>query len=380
MIELRGIAWSHTRGVGSLLVTAQAAADLDPELRITWELRSLWAFGEANVGELVNDFDLLVIDHPMIGYAAGAGIFEPLDPHVPAEWLAEQARGSVGGSHESYQHDGHQWAAAVDAACQVAVSRPDLLSKPPQTLDEVLALARATGRVAVPLKPIDALSCFLTLCANQGEEPLRGERVASDELALRVLEQLRELASVVPPACLSWNPIDVLNAMSTGDEIAYCPYAFGYTNYAREGYAPKRVAFHDIPAAGGNGCAGATLGGAGLAVSSRSANVEAAIAYVQRVADPEVQRTTYVHAGGQPGHADAWDDDVANRITGDFFRNTRRTIESAYVRPTDDGIAEFQSAASAAVHRFLSEGGSADAVLAALNDAYALIDTSRRPS
>jgi multiple sugar transport system substrate-binding protein len=100
---------------------------------------------------------------------------------------------------------------------------------------------------------------------------------------------------------------------------------------------------------------------------------------VQRVADPEVQRTTYVHAGGQPGHADAWDDDVANRITGDFFRSTRRTIDSAYVRPTHEGIGEFQSAASAAVHRFLSEGGSPDAVLAAMNDAYALIDTSRRP-
>ena len=58
------------------------------------------------------------------------------------------------------------------AACQIAVSRPDLLREVPATFDEALALARA-GRVAVPLKPIDALSCFLTLCANQGEEPLR---------------------------------------------------------------------------------------------------------------------------------------------------------------------------------------------------------------
>ncbi len=379
MIELRGIAWSHTRGVGPLLVTAQAAADLDPKLRITWELRSLWAFGEAHVGELVDAFDLLVIDHPMIGYAAGNGIFEPLDLHLPAEWLAEQARGSVGGSHESYQYDGHQWGAAIDAACQVAASRPDLLSEPPTTLAEVLTLARETGRVAVPLKPIDALSCFLTLCANQGEEPLRGERVVSDELGLHVLEQLRQLAAVVAPGCLSQNPIDILTAMSTGDDIAYCPYAFGYTNYSREGYAPKRVAFHDIPSASNSGCAGATLGGAGIAVSSRSSNVEEAVAYVRRVADPEVQRTTYVHAGGQPGHAVAWDDDVANRITGDFFRNTRRTIDSAYVRPTHDGVAEFQSAASAAVHRFLSEGGPPESALAQLNLAYALIDTSRLP-
>jgi multiple sugar transport system substrate-binding protein len=377
--ELRGIAWGHTRAVGPLLVTAQTAADFDSGLRITWDLRSLWAFGEAHVGDLVDDYDLLVIDHPMIGYAARNGIFEPLDLHLSAEWLAEQARGSVGGSHESYAYDGHQWATAIDAACQVAVSRPDLLPEPPATFDEVLALARETGRVAVPLKPIDGLSCFLTLCANQGEEPLRGERVVSDELGLHVLEQLLELASVVAPECLSQNPIEILTAMSTGDGIVYCPYAFGYTNYAREGYAPKRVAFHDIPAAGDRGRAGSTLGGAGLAVSSRSANVEAAMAYVRLVSDPEVQRTTYVYAGGQPGHADAWDDEIANRITGDFFRSTRRTIDSSYVRPTHDGVAAFQSAAAVAVHRLLRGEGTPQSALAALNEACTLIDTPERP-
>jgi multiple sugar transport system substrate-binding protein len=231
----------------------------------------------------------------------------------------------------------------------------------------------------VPLKPIDALSCFLTLCANQGEEPLRGGHAVSDELGLHVLEQLLELSSVIRRECLAWNPIEILTAMSTGDQIAYCPYLFGYTNYAREGYAPKRVAFHDIPAAGDRGCAGSTLGGAGLAVSSRSANVEAAMEYVRLVSDADVQRTTYVHAGGQPAHADAWDDEIANVITGDFFRSTRQTIDSAYVRPTHDGVAGFQSAAAAAVHRFLRGEGAARSALAELNEACTLIDTRARP-
>jgi multiple sugar transport system substrate-binding protein len=311
----------------------------------------------------------------MIGHAARNGIFEPLDLHLPADWLAEQERGSVGGSHESYAYDGHQWAAAIDAACQVAASRPDLLPEAPATFADVLALARRTGSVAVPLKPIDALSCFLTLCANQGEQPLCDGRFVSDELGGHVLEQLRELASVVAPRCLSLNPIEILTAMSVGDEIAYCPYAFGYTNYAREGYAPNRVSFHDIPAAGDRGCAGSTLGGAGIAVSCRSANVGAAMEYVRLVADPTVQRTAYVHSGGQPGHADAWDDEIANRITADFFRNTRRTIDSAYVRPTHDGMADLQSAAAAAVHGFLKGEATPRTALAALNEACSLIDS-----
>jgi hypothetical protein len=40
------------------------------------------------------------------------------------------------------------------------------------------------------------------------------------------------------------------------------------------------------------------------------------------------------------------------------------------VRPTHDGIAEFQSTASVALHRLLSGDGSSPATLASLNDAY----------
>lgn len=370
MTRLRGVGWAHTRAMGPLLVTAQVAADFDPALRIAWEPRSLFAFGQSHVDDLVDAYDLLVIDHPMIGFAVRRDLFVPLDEHLPADWLAEQAAGSIGGSHESYAFEGHQWAAAIDAACQVAASRPDLLAEPPRTWDDVLALARESGRVAVPLKPIDALSCFLLLCANQGQEPLRDGRVVEERLGVHVLGQLRELAALVPAPCLAQNPIEVLSAMIGGDEIVYCPYVFGYSNYAREGYAPRRLAFHDIPAAGERGCAGSTLGGAGIAVSTRSAHVEEALAYVQRLASPECQRTTYVLAGGQPGHAAAWDDEVANRVTGGFFRDTRRTIDSAYVRPTHDGIADFQNAAATAVHAFLTEDGRAEAVLAELEALY----------
>lgn len=369
MIELKGIAWDHARAAAPLFVTAQVRADLDPSVRISWERRSLWAFGEASLDDLVERYDLLVIDHPMIGYAADHGLFVPLEKHLPAEWLAEQELGSVGASHRTYRHAGHQWAAAIDAACQVAVSRPDLLAEPPATWDAVLALARE-DRVALPLKPIDVLSCFFTLCANQGEEPLRDGRVVGEELGLRVLDQLRKLASLVPAACLEQNPIELLNAMSTGDSIAYCPYAFGYTNYAREGYASSRLAFHDIPAAGDGGCAGSTLGGAGIAVSSRCAHPAEATAYVGWLASPECQRTTYVLAGGQPGHAAAWDDERANEVTGGFFRATRSTIEQAYVRPTRDGIADFQTQAAALLHGFLVAGGQAEGVLAELATLY----------
>ncbi len=62
----------------------------------------------------------------------------------------------------------------------------------------------------------------------------------------------------------------------------------------------------------------------------------------------------HVFAGGQPGSALAWDDDLANHITNDFFRNTRASIDRAYVRPRHTGMAKVQVDAGATLHRCLA--------------------------
>jgi len=43
MIELRGSAWNHTRGFLPVVATAQRWEERNPEIRITWEKRSLQA-------------------------------------------------------------------------------------------------------------------------------------------------------------------------------------------------------------------------------------------------------------------------------------------------------------------------------------------------
>ena len=50
--------------------------------------------------------------------------------------------------------------------------------------------------------------------------------------------------------------------------------------------------------------------------------------------------------GGQPGHATAWEDDTVNAAAGDFYRDTRKTLEGAYVRPRHNGYMAFQDWAS----------------------------------
>src|SRR5579884_4211985 len=109
-IELRGITWNHTRGYLHMVATAQRSLETHPDVSIRWDVRSLQAFGDAPIEELVRRYDLLIIDHPFIGQAAENGLFLPLDEFLSRDFLDDQARNSVGASHASYQYEGHQWA------------------------------------------------------------------------------------------------------------------------------------------------------------------------------------------------------------------------------------------------------------------------------
>src|SRR5204863_4174837 len=120
---------------------------------------------------LATRYDLLVIDHPWVGHAAASGVLVPLDQHLPADFLADQAANSVGKSHESYQFEGHQWALAIDAAAPVSAYRPDLLERAgkavPATWEEMIALGKA-GLVCCPSIPLDTFCNFVNLCESAG--------------------------------------------------------------------------------------------------------------------------------------------------------------------------------------------------------------------
>src|SRR5690606_29512526 len=108
-------------------------------VRIEWESRSLKDFGDAPLGDLARDYDLLIIDHPHVGQAAASGALLPLDLCLDAATLNTLAAESAGPSHGSYFYAGHQWGLAVDTAMQASAYRPDLLdATPPDTWADVL--------------------------------------------------------------------------------------------------------------------------------------------------------------------------------------------------------------------------------------------------
>lgn len=372
-MKLQGIAWNHTRGYLPMVATAQRFSETHPDVEIVWRKRTLQEFADYPIDRLAEEFDLLVIDHPFVGYASGRGqgaTLLPLDQHLPATFLADQARNSVGRSHESYLYGGHQWALAIDAAAPVSSYRPDLLEKHrlelPQTHEELLELARH-GRVVLPAVPVDCLMHFFMFCCGLGEEPFASEkRVVSEEVGVAALRDLRELVMLCPPECLERSPIATYEAMASGEQAVYCPFAYGYSNYARPGYAQNRLRFGGLVTFSVERRFRSTLGGAGLAISHRCQHVAAALEYAQYVASPDCQRRLYFTSGGQPGHRTAWLDPTVNAACGDFFQDTLPTLDAAYLRPRYDGYLDFQDRAGLVVHRYLREGGDPRAALNAM--------------
>lgn len=333
-VVLRGIAWDHPRGIGAVAATAAAFEATPSGFKVEWVPQSLAGFGFTPLESLCREFDLLLIDHPHVGELAASHLVA-LDEHLPTDFLADQDANSVGPSHRSYRYREHQWALAVDAAAQVAVYRPDLLTDVPRSWSDVFALADALPphSIGLPMCWIDSFCNLLTICANSSGNAFYSPDGGFDRYVLEsALETLDALTRVVHPGSLSLDPPRTLDMMASGDEIVYVPLLFGYVNYAQTGFRPHQLRFGAIPSAGEQPT-GSLLGGAGLAVSANSQQREAAIAYAAFVASSDVQRGAYLDGGGQPGHRSAWLDGRANSLSGNFFADTLETLDRAYLRP-----------------------------------------------
>lgn len=373
-ITLKGITWNHSRGFLPMVATAQRFSELNPGVNITWEKRSLQQFADFSIEQLAKEYDLLVIDHPWVGFAAKTHSILPFDQYLPADFLKDQQQNSVGHSFESYSYNGNQWALAIDAATPVASSRPDLLEiynlKLPKTYNDLLALAKS-GMVAFPAIPIDSLMTFYTFCSSLGEDPCQQENIVITEaIGVKALQLYRDLAVHINPVCFDQNPIKIYEAMSSGDDIAYCPFAYGYSNYSRNGYARKLLHFHDMITLNGASNLRSTLGGTGLAVSAQCKHTRIAMQYAAYVASAQCQETFYTDNGGQPGHLAAWTNPENNSKTYNYFSNTLPALERAFLRPRYYGHMFFQDHAGDIVRDYLMNGGSEQKVLAQLNDLY----------
>ncbi|MFI7613660.1 hypothetical protein ACIBP6_20760 [Nonomuraea terrae] len=320
-----GLTWDHPRGYAPLdeltrldLAGRNPYGDVPEPIR--WDRQPLEGFESEPIARLCETYDVLVVDHPGLGAALDA--LMPMEELFTTDELAAVRAGTVGRGYDSYHLDGRQWALPLDAAAQVAAARPGVTV--PATWPQVVELARGT-RTALCLGGPHAFLMFCALC----EGDFLGE-----ETGERALETMAELLALSDPEVSLRNPIGVLEAMTAGGPDL-CPLLYGYASYP--------LAWADAPAWPG-GAPGSVLGGTGLAVSRRRAERirEAVRANLLRLVSKPVQTRLFPATGGQPAARAAWE-------RAGFHRDTRATVEAAWVRPRFPGYIALQERSSALI-------------------------------
>lgn len=348
--NLKGMAWDHPRGLDSVV----ACNDLVKErfgVTIDWTARSLLQFGDQHVREFAEAHDLMVIDHPHVPDGVADGALVAMEDVLSRDQLEVLERESAGPSHESYRFEGKTWALALDAAAQVSVYRPDLADGVPLFWDDIMVDAKK-GKVLWPYKPVDAFSTFATLSAQMGAPMGSTPDFVSHATTQNVLDFMIEFAASVPEWCHASNPFEISERLVKSNDYWYAAPLYGYTNYSREGFRTTVLAYDDVPSFDGT-AKGSQLGGAGIAVSAYSKNRRLAGEIAAHLASAEAQNGPYTEHHGQPGNVRAWLSPRMNGLTHNFFRNTLRSIEGAWVRPRLVGWPDFQFDVSHVIHRVL---------------------------
>lgn len=339
-----------------------------------WHKRSLQQFADQPLEELTKEYDLLIIDHPWVGCAATEKCVLALEKYLPKNYLNELRVHSVGASHESYFYDGSQLALSIDAATPTASYRPDLFRQgqqsPPFTWKDVMKLA-LEGKVALPAIPIDLLMTFYSFCIAHGHEPFQNKQeVIKKTVGEKALKAMHSLYSVLDSIFFTSNPIAVAELMTNTDDFWYCPFAYNYSNYSRSGYSKNILTYTDVVSLNGVKLR-TTLGGTGIAVSAYSKAKESALRFVEFICSPEWQAGEYVYHGGQPGYDYAWNNDVVNGMSNNFFRNTLPVLNNAFLRPRYNGYLKFQDEGGNYIHEYLQRSTiSEKVVLEQLNSLY----------
>lgn len=353
---LRGLTWNHSRALPPLVAAAQRFEELHPQIRIVWEKRSLDDFGHAGLADLAGSYDLLIIDHPMLGEVHRDHTLLDLLPRLQPPALAKLEEDALGLCLESYRYEGCLYALPVDAAAPAACCQPDLLKRIgrdlPASWDDLLELARS-GLVRMPGFPADLFLNFMGMCVSRNGLIMSDDQLFDHDVAVLCLEELRELASFMPAEIYRMNPIQIYEAMASDDTFAYCPFAYTYSNYSRPGFAAHTLLFSNPVTLRGGIPLRTILGGTGIAVSANCVHQDLALDYCLFVAGSDCQSHIYGMCGGQPSSHAAWRNPLLNAISNNFFEHTVASLEAACMRPRYAGYIELQRIAGEVIAAFL---------------------------
>ena len=341
MKTLKGMTWDHSRGYDPMIETSEIfCKKYNNQIYIEWDKRSLQAFADRPIEQMVDEYDLMVIDYPHVGEVSAKGLLQQFDVEKYNNQLDNLNEQSVGLSHQSYNIDGHQWALAIDAATQVSCYREDLIEDVPGNWNELLALAK-NQKIIWPLKPVHAISSFYSIYNNITDEfdPLNKEFV-DKEFGIQTLRMMKEISNCLIQDCFSMDPIRTAEILSETNDFYYAPYTYGFSNYSRKDYRKNILKYGNVIDLDGKGPHGTHLGGTGIAISNSSKYKDIALEYSYWIAGADCQQTIFYESGGQPGNSVAWQ----NKEINDHNNWTTESSDGTLVLPLSSESYEITTA------------------------------------
>ena len=255
--------------------------------------------------------------------------------------------------------NGSLWALPIDAACQVAVSRPDLMrsldARPPGNWSELVELGAQARRkdmhLAIGLAGVHSLMTFFTLMANLGspcattqERALRRPASGREALAL-----MRDLLSFCPPEVLDWNSIRLHDEMVARDDLVFCPAVYCYATYA-EADQRRPLRFHDLPGPTDRQVRRSAAPALPYRRAART-STRRSTTFGLLPSSPPRRRSPDHH--GQPALRGVWLDEAINARFGGCYRDTLATMDACWIRPRYNGYLGFQEKAGELVEAHL---------------------------
>lgn len=364
-LKLRGMTWDHPRGYLGLEAATKIYKS-ETGIDISWDRRSLQAFADASISDMARDYDFIILDHPHVGLIAETECLLPLCRPDDIKNI------SLGGSLESYIWKDELWALPIDAACQMAVKRPDLCKAEIPNWEAVFDVTAKDYKLVTPLLPVDAFDMMMTLVAGRDEVllPFSEQEFVSEENGVLALKVLKALYKLGPAEATEWNPIKILELMSSENEFAYSPCLFGYINYARPKFKEHKLEFVDLPSFLGSSSKHGILGGAGIGVSAKSNHIHESVKFAHWVTSEAVQSGVYLENEGQPAHLQSWRKMGANPSYRGFLHGGLATMEAAWTRPRDIWFLGFVDDVCDIFTNFFLQDQSEEAFLKTLNMLY----------
>lgn len=361
MTGLRGMTWDHPRAYLPL----QAFAERLAAPRITWDRQSLADFEARPLETLAPSYDFLVVDHPGLGHAIATGALLPWDKVFTGDELAAWAAASVGPTWASYTLDDQQWALPIDAATQVGVRAADLATPLPTAWTDV---PDASREIATTLC-LGGPHAFLMLLAMCADDDRRSPDLLDPQVAEQALDLLTWLWRTVDRTTSLGDPITVHEAIAAG-AADWCPLAYGYASYAAGRTGARPLAWAGAPSFATDR-PGSVLGGTGLALSAhRDTDLDDVRRWVTAFLADVVQTDLVPSTSGQPAHRGAWDSPEVDRDWGGYYSATRRSVDTAWVRPRYDGWVALQDEASELVREVVDGRARAAAVVTEINERF----------